>query len=203
MVVVILVLFTTVGAALGKGGSFGSSLGENWQTMRESFLTYTVGGIPALQTYVHNRGPEVAFGWNSFRTIFAVLHALGFTVSAAPLVQPYVDIPVPFNAFTVYHPYMKDFGDLGALAALFAFGFLHAVIYRRATVRHPHAIYVFLFAVSLFPLVMQAFQDMYFSVLSLWIQYGAWAFLFFVVVNERRRGVRQALDPGYTVTSTT
>jgi hypothetical protein len=48
--------------------------------------------------------------------------------------------------------------------------------------------YVFLFALSLFPLVMQVFQDMYFSLLSMWIQYGTYAVVLFGVLNERRIG---------------
>jgi len=191
-----------VGLALEKGGSLGTSLSENWPTMRESFLTYAVGGIPALGTYLHNRGPDVDLGWNSLRTIFAVLRGVGFQTTAAPLVQPYVDIPIPYNVFTVYHPYTKDFGDIGAVAVLFVLGFFHAAVYRQATVRNPHAMYVFLYAISLFPLVMQVFQDMYFSILSLWIQYGVWAFLFFVFLSERRNrrpGSPQMMDLRYGV----
>ncbi len=185
LVVLSVLLFALVGLAVGKGGSFSRGLSENWPTMRESFLTYAVGSIPALNAFLDNQGPDMDVGVNSLRSIFAVLRALGFQASAAPLVQPWVDVPTPTNVYTVYQPYVKDFGPLGGIAVLFVLGFLHAVLYRRATVRNPHAISVFLFALSLFPLVMQVFQDMYFSLLSLWIQYGAYAVVLFVVVNER------------------
>ncbi len=45
--------------------------------------------------------------------------------------------------------------------------------------------YVFLFALSLFPLIMQVFQDMYFTLLSMWIQYGTYAVAFFLFLSER------------------
>jgi oligosaccharide repeat unit polymerase len=185
LVTLFLVLFAVVGLALGKGGTLGSSIGENWSTMRESLLTYVLGGIPSLNTFLSSRGPDLDGGLNSFRSVVAVLHALGFQVTAAPLVQPYVDIPMPMNIYTVHQPYIKDFGALGGALALFVLGFVHSVLYRRATVRTPHAMWVFLFALSLFPLVMQVFQDMYFSLLSMWVQYGTYAALFFVILSER------------------
>ncbi len=185
-----LVLFAIVGLALEKGGTLGSTPGENWSTMRESFLTYVLAPIPSLSTFLDNRGPQADAGLNSIRSVVAVLHALGFKATAAPVVQPYVDVPMLSNVYTVHHPYIKDFGTLGGGMVLFVLGFLHAVLYRRATIRNPHAINVFLFAISLFPLVMQVFQDMYFTLLSMWIQYGTYAVLFFVVFNEQRYRVR-------------
>jgi oligosaccharide repeat unit polymerase len=186
LVLLTLILFAVVGLALGKGGTLGNTLSENWSTMRESFLTYAVSEIPALGMYLDNRGPDVELGLNTFRSIVALLQTLGFQTTAAPLVQPYIDVPMSTNAYTIYHPYIKDFGPFGAAAVLFVLGFSHAALYRRATVRNPHALFVFLFAISLFPLVMQVFQDMYFSLLSMWIQYGTYAVLLFVVFSERR-----------------
>lgn len=179
-------LFVIVGLALGKGGTLGSTLGENWTTLKDSFLTYALGGIPSLDVLLHSPGRDVEWGANTFRSVLAVLHAIGFHVTAPPLVQPYVDIPIPENVYTVHQPYIKDFGALGGSAALFVIGFLHAFLYRLATLRKPHAFFVFLFALSLFPLVMQVFQDMYFSLLSMWVQYVIYAVLFFVVLSNRR-----------------
>ncbi len=182
-----LLLFTVVGLAVGKGGTFSGDITGVSGTLRESFLTYAVGGIPALSTVLDNQGPDLDLGRNTLRSLFAVLRAVGFHTTAAPLVQPWVDVPMPTNVYTVYQPYVQDFGVPGALAAVFLIGFIHSVLYRRATVRNPDAIAVFLFTLSLFPLAMQAFQDMYFSLLSLWIQYTTYAVLFLLVLNERRR----------------
>lgn len=186
LVLLSLVLFTAVGLALGKGGTLGNTFSENLLTMRESFLTYAVSEIPVLGKYLDNRGPDLDLGLNALRSILALLHALGFQTTAAPLVQPYIDVPMANNAYTIYQPYIKDFGPLGAPAVLFILGFIHAALYRRATIRNPHALFVFLFALSLFPLAMQVFQDMYFSLLSLWIQYATYAVLLFVVFRDRR-----------------
>jgi|SRR5882672_2881877 len=195
LVVVTLLVFVAGGLALGKGGTIGNSLAENWTTMRESLITYSVGGIPALGVFLDNRGAELEMGMNSFRTISAVLQSLGFHTTVVPLVQVFVDVPMPTNVYTVYQPYIRDFGTLGGATVLFVLGFIHALLYRQATVRAPRGAYVFLFGVSLYPLVMQVFQDSYFSLLSTWIQYGVYAVLFFVVLSDReyaRRWWRRA-----------
>jgi oligosaccharide repeat unit polymerase len=184
LVVVVLVLFVIVGLALGKGGDFASTLHDNWVGMRDSFVLYTVGGIPSFGTLWQNPSPDLDMGVNTFRTPLAILRALGFGTPYVPLVQPYADIPMPMNVYTIYQPYIRDFGLAGPLF-LFPLGFLHGFLYRQATIRTPRAIYVLLFSLSLFPLVMQIFQDMYFSVMSTWIQYAAISFVLFVVFNRQ------------------
>jgi len=176
-------LFVVVGLALGKGGDFASTIQDNWVGMRQSFVLYSVGAIPSFDTFVHNRAPDFELGVNSFRTVLAVLRAAGFGTPLVPLVQPYADIPMPMNVYTVYQPYIKDFG-LGGTASLFFLGLAHGFLYKKATVRNPHGVYVLVFALSLFPLVMQIFQDMYLSVLSTWIQYS----LICLVLFGFRRG---------------
>jgi len=183
--IVVVALFVLVGLALGKGGDFASTIQDNWVGMRESFVLYSVGSIPSFDTFLHNRGPNLDMGINSFRTVLAVLRAVGFGTPLVPLVQPYADIPMPMNVYTVYQPYIKDFG-IGGIAAMFFFGFIHGLLYKKATVHNPRAVYVFLFSLSLFPLVMQVFQDMYLSVLSTWIQYSALCILLFGFLSEAK-----------------
>jgi oligosaccharide repeat unit polymerase len=184
VVLIGLLLFASVGIALGKGGTLGNTVADNFSTMRESLALYSVGGIPTLNSYLDNRPPDLEMGVNSLRSVFAVLQVLGLQNTAAPLVQPYIDIPMPMNVYTVYHPYIKDFGLLGGILVLFVLGFVHGVVYRRATQPNPPAIWVFLFAVSVFPLAMQAFQDVYFSLLALWIQYAVYAVVLLVIFSE-------------------
>src|SRR6266576_2874657 len=183
--IVVVGLFVLVGLALGKGGDFTSTIQDNWVGMRESFVLYSVGSIPSFDTFLHNRGPDLDMGINSFRTLLAVLRAVGFGTPLVPLVQPYADIPMPMNVYTFYQPYIKDFG-IGGIATMFFFGFIHGLLYKKATVHNPRAIYVFLFSLSLFPLVMQVFQDMYLSVLSTWIQYSALCVLLFGFLSEAK-----------------
>ena len=194
--ILVLGLFVLVGLALGKGGNFVSSIQDNWVGMRDSFVLYSVGGIPSFSTLIHDQGHDLEMGVNSFRTILAVLRALGFGTPYVPLVQPYVDIPMPMNVYTVYQPYFKDFG-IGGILTLFPLGLAHGFLYRKATVRNPHAVYVFLFSLSLFPLSMQVFQDMYFSVLSTWIQYGAISVLLFGIFSAQN--VTNRLRPAHEV----
>lgn len=187
LVVFSAMLFAVVGLALGKGGTLGNTAGENWVTLQESFFTYALAPIPSLSTFLQNRGPEVDVGLNSMRSVVAVLHAVGFGVNAAPVVQPYIDVPMLSNVYTVHQPYIKDFGALGGAVALFILGFLHSILYKRATTQNPHGLFVFLYAMSLFPLVMQVFQDMYLTLLSMWVQYTVYGTLMFVVFSEKTK----------------
>jgi oligosaccharide repeat unit polymerase len=179
-----IILFVSIGIALGKGGYIGSTFGENLQTMKESVLTYLVGGVPALGTQLRNGGHDVDLGVNSLRSLFALAQSLGLARSAPPLVQDYIDVPMPVNVYTIYQPYIRDFGITGSVLVLSALGLVHGFIYVRATASRPKALWVFLFSVSLLPLLMQAFQDMYFSLLSLWMQYATYGIVLFVLFRE-------------------
>jgi oligosaccharide repeat unit polymerase len=171
-------IFAAVGILLNKGGSLDLDPGENAEGTYLSFVDYTVGSLPALGTFLGSPR-EWTYGTSVFRTVLALLQAIGFRVTPPPLVQPFVLIPRPHNLYTVYQPYFGDFGWVGALGFQLVAGLVHGAIYARATKPAPSATSVFAYAVTLVPLVGQHTQDMYFSLLSTWVQFGIYgAFLF-------------------------
>jgi len=162
-------VFFAVALALGKGGRTGEPLDENLSGLGRALQVYVAGPLPAFDRFLHN-APPAAPGEHMLRSVWAATDKLGFDTRPAPLVQEFVDVPYPTNVYTVYRPYIEDLGLAGALAAPLLLGVLHGALYRRA--RSGSLLFVCLYSLSLYPLVMQFFQDQYFSLLSQWLQMG-------------------------------
>ncbi len=191
-----LTVFFVGGVVLDKGGSMDLMLTENIKTMYDSIVVYTVGSLPALGTALQVDEP-LQFGRHTFRTLFAVLHAVGINVKVAPLVQQFTFVPMPQNLYTMYLPYVRDFGLLGGVVAQLLFGLLHGFVYRKATAPNPSAVSVYVFAFTMVPLMAQYTQDQYFSLLSTWFQYAGYAVLFFLVLREPRSLSSASTDSGH------
>lgn len=169
-------VFTGIGFLTGKAGQDQSSLAAQVRGVYDVVMLYAVGALPAFDAFIHG-GHEWGWGAYTFRTPLAVLSHLGVPVGVVPLIQEYEFVPFPTNVYTVYHPYFADFGYAGLVVFPFLLGCLHGYLYRRATRGHLPS--VLLYALSLFPLMMQFFQDQYFSLLSMWVQYVVLIFVFF------------------------
>lgn len=170
---VLLLAFVIIGSLLGKlGGGGGDALSVFW--------VYLLGGITAFQElFLSNIYFEQ--GLNTFRTIYAILAALGFDVEVKQLVQEYVYIPGPTNVYSVFGPYYLDFGIYFALGVQFFLGIIHAVLYRFAKQQEPRAI--LLYSLSIYPLFMQWFEDQYFSLMSMWVFFGILLLLPFIKIT--------------------
>lgn len=146
----------------------------------DSLSLYLLGSLAALDlTLLHSNAP-LDWGVNAFRSLLAVLRTAGADVEVVPLVKDYVFVPEPTNVFTVFMPYVQDFGLVGAPLFLAFFGWLHAGLYRAAKGKDPRL--VILYALSMYPLLMQFFQDQYFSLLATWVTLTV-----LVVASFRRR----------------
>lgn len=179
-------VFVALGVLTGKGGSVEASISDNFVSMARSMETYLLASIPAFDRLI-SIGSPYDNGANAFRTVFAILHSIGFEVRVDPLVQAFVYVPMPTNIYTVYQPYFMDFGLIALPLFQFVFGLIHGFFYRRATVFQPHPLYVFLFSLSMFPLFTQYGGDAYFSLLSMWVQYLIYSFAFLVVFSRRTK----------------
>lgn len=171
-----LALFLALGVLVGKGGDVEFGLDLDLGTLWHVFVVYSLGSIPAFDTFLQ-MDLDWTWGQRVFRTIYAVLSEAGFEVEVQPLVQEYVFVPFPTNVYTVYQPYYGDFSIVGLLLAPLGLGYLHGVIYRKAT--EGHLFSIVLYALMLYPLVFQFFQDQYLSLLSFWIQFLVLIYLFF------------------------
>ena len=169
-----------IGAALVGGLFFGmgwlfNKIGEDSPNTLalsavDALSLYLLGSLAALDAWLVNL-PALDWGLNVLRSPIAVLASLGLDVTVVPLVKEYIFIPEPTNVYTVFLPYVSDFGLAGAPLAFAFLGWLHAWLYRAARSRDPR--WVILYALSMYPLLMQFFQDQYFSLLTTWVVFAA------------------------------
>ena len=97
---------------------------------------------------------------HTFRQILPVLAPLWGSKYVAPLpLDDFVFVPLPTNVYTVFKFYFVDFGFAGMLVAMFVIGAGQTWLFRKAFAGAHF--YVFLFAISLFPLIIATFNDEY------------------------------------------
>jgi oligosaccharide repeat unit polymerase len=159
------VAFTIMGIALGKGGGAGVDI------VYDEFRMYLLGGLAAFGQHIQE-AQHLDWGTNILRTPLLVLRHVGISVPVPELMKEYRFVPDPTNVYTFYLPYFDDFGYVGAFVAPFVIGALQGKVYRLA--RAGSAQFMILFALLLYPLFMQFFQDQYFSLMSTWVQYCFW-----------------------------
>lgn len=172
------------GAFFGLGWLF-NKIGEDSPNIYalgalDALSLYLLGSLAALDHVLAQPGTSLDWGLNTFRSVMAVLDAAGFDVKVVPLVKEYVFVPEATNVYTVFLPYLRDFGSVGAVLFMALFGWMHARLYRSAKSQDPRM--VILYALSVYPLLMQFFQDQYFSLLTTWV-----VFAVLVLMSFRRR----------------
>ncbi len=172
------VLFFGLGWLFNKIG--GDSPNVNALSAAEALSLYLLGSVAALDVWMAAHVP-LDWGLNTLRSVFAVAAVLGAPAQVVPLVKDYVFVPDPTNVYTVLLPYLQDFGQFGAVIVMGLLGGLHALLYRAAQSQDPR--WVILNALAMYPLLMQFFQDQYFSLLTTWVQFTVMVMLCF----RRRR----------------
>jgi oligosaccharide repeat unit polymerase len=160
-------VFIVIGMLLNKIGS--DSPNANALGVLDAFALYLLSGLAAFDLSIHQ---PYALGLGSavFRSVPAVLSALGFKVEVVSTIKEFVYVPEPTNVYTVFYPYAIDFGVAGVIAFLALLGWIHASLFRSARQGNPRSLV--LYSMSMYPLFMQFFDDQYFSLLSMWINYA-------------------------------
>lgn len=171
-------VFFGMGVLLDKIGS--DSPNADALDALQALGLYLFGSLAALDHSLAQPGLPLEWGLNSFRSLLAALHAAGADVRVVPLVKDYVFVPEATNVYTVFLPYVRDFGMAGAVLMLAFFGWLHAWLYRAAKSQDPRL--VILYGLAMYPLLMQFFQDQYFSLLTTWVLFAV-----LVLASFRRR----------------
>lgn len=141
-----------------------------FDVLTQQFSLYSTGGFVAFQQqFDYNSFPHLG-GANTFRTFLAIGDRLFGTNNAPPLIQQSISIGqgTMTNVYTFYHWYVSDFGLVYALFIQLLIGIIHGKIYREMTEYKLFGIYKY--CIFLYPMIMQIFQDQYFSLLSNWIQ---------------------------------
>ena len=136
---------------------------------------YSIAAVSSFD-YLVNSNLSQTWGSMTFRTPLAVLKAIGVPVVVPDLIQPIPLTRNPSNIYTVFSPYYRDFGIAGVSFFMLMLGALHGWVFRQIKSGEP----MFIVANSLlfYALLMQFFQDQYFSLMSQWIQILGWTYIF-------------------------
>jgi oligosaccharide repeat unit polymerase len=138
-------VFVLVATMPGKGVYTERDLYGNLSSLMVNMRSYTIAPLLAFSTMFENP-PQPMWGANTFRSVLAILHAIGFSDVAPPaLIREWVNVPDATNAYTVYDPYFRDFGGFGFIILMLAVG-LHVYLYRRAVTQR--GVYLFLYGAS-------------------------------------------------------
>jgi oligosaccharide repeat unit polymerase len=123
---------------------------------------YIVGPLAALDAFLQNPGDMAAVPNHTFKFFLGILaHLHVISYAPAPMLQEFVGVPYPVNVYTMYKDYVIDFGIPGTLVTVGIIGFLHTLLYRKALTGS--FLGNFLFALSMFPVIMAIFTDQYSS----------------------------------------
>jgi oligosaccharide repeat unit polymerase len=155
----------------GKGGDVNDSAKDNIQVTSETTALYLVSSINALDYEVKNKVKSNYPGENSLRFFIKIGQGLNLASEkkVGTLLSDYAFIPYPVNVYTVYSPYMRDFGKLYAWLMIALFGAIHSMVFYN-TQRIKNLRNTLYYSFLLFPLLMSFFQDQYMSLFSFWIQ---------------------------------
>lgn len=168
---VFIILFTMMGFVLNKGGSLDASLKENIKSSGEITASYLVASVNAFDMNLQNNTIPTYDGDNSLRLFKLIGKKLGVVneVGSSELIQPFVFVPYSTNVYTIYDTYYSDFGIGYMLSIVLILGFFQGLVYYKA-VNSKNIRFSIYYSLTLYPLLMSFFQDMYFSLMSTWIQ---------------------------------
>jgi oligosaccharide repeat unit polymerase len=136
---------------------YGNSMAEIAMTL---VVAYIVGPLAALDTYLQNPAAFPYITNHTFKLFLgaaARLHLVQYT--PPPLLDEFTGVPYPVNVYTMYKPYISDFGITGALIFVAIIGFLHVLLYRKAITGS--FLGMLLFSLTIFPAAMAIFDDQY------------------------------------------
>lgn len=168
----ILVLVTFMSGRLDTASS-GTLLASLANRHLKGYILTPVG---ALDILVNSELPATG-GSMTFRTPLEVLRFLGVPVNVPELLQPNVTFAgFVVNIYTGFSPYYRDFGLVGVGLFMAMLGGLHGWVFRQLKTGLP--IFSVANALLFYALLMQFFQDQYFSLMSQWVQILSWTYLF-------------------------
>ena len=172
VVFVFLSLTTSKGISIDDIGWYGHII-KFWNHLENYTIVPLVAFFKLLET-----NPASDLGVHTFRFFIALQYALGLSdLQPVSLIKDYIYVYDPINVYTVYEVYFRDFSHWGMLIPP-TFLIMHYWLYQKAN--RFSGVWTFYYSASVYPLVMQFFQDQYFSLISTWIQIGFWYWFFIV-----------------------
>jgi oligosaccharide repeat unit polymerase len=153
-------------------------------------VSYVVGPLAALDHVLQHPSEYLAAPNHTFEFLLKIADFLHLTkYTPPPLLDQFLAVPFPTNVYTVYKFYFTDFGLYGCFFCVLLIGFLQSALYRKA--RAGSELGLFLLALSMYPLVMVIFDDLYFVNLGFFIRAAI-----FCIVYLNLRGLPLVFLPG-------
>lgn len=164
-------VFMSIGLLYGKGGSVDESISENLNSSAEYTGVYVVGGLNALDNQLKNNINPNYTGELTLQFFSKIKKLMGIESGEKikGLIQEFTFIPYATNVYTLYFPYLKDFGFFVTAFIIIFLGALHTLVYEKG-VLYGSFRYGMYFSFSLYPLFMSVFNEQYMTLLSTWIQ---------------------------------
>lgn len=174
-------LFFIIAILLAKGDESGSVL-ENvmWNSR-----VYFMSSISCFNDFVATGAQHIDGGALLPNPIREILSFMGAVIPLKPALHPFAEVPVQCNTYTVFFPLFHDGSFFGIVLGLFLIGMMHQFLYKKYLLsRNP--IWWYLYAISIYPLVMTVFEDAYFSSPGFWtlLWVPPICYIFFVKIQK-------------------
>lgn len=161
--VLFVVLFFSLAILFDKGDKESVGAGILWNAQ-----VYVMSSVSCLNDYVITGNQEIIGGAIVPNPIRELLSIVGFAVPAKPALLPFASVPVDCNTYTLLFPLLHDGGLLGVLFGGIFLGMFHQYLYVRFK-NSTNPIWWYIYAISIYPLVMSIFEDAYFSSPGFWM----------------------------------
>lgn len=146
-------------------------------------LSYIVGPLSAFDAVVQNPAYFETGTSHTFEFPLKIASALHLTTyTAPPKLDSFVMVPFPTNVYTVFKFYFLDLGAVTTVALLLFIGFFHSLLYLKA--RQGGRFSTFLFAFSLYSVLMVIFDDAYYTT-GLFLRVFVFGLLYFILISTR------------------
>ena len=156
-------LFFSLAIMFGKGDqdTVGTSILWNAQV-------YVMSSVACFNDYVLTGDQEIIGGAIAPNPVRAIFSFVGFEMPAKPSLLPFASVPLDCNTYTLLFPLFHDGGLIGVLLGGALLGLFHQYLYVKfQTSLNP--LWWYIYAISLYPLVMSIFEDAYFSSPGFWM----------------------------------
>lgn len=157
-VLMVTVLFGSFVVLFEKSEEGHSVMQSIWISL-SSYLFNPLHGFSEITSDIQNWGTTMLISPG-------ILDLFGVEYTPIPM-MPYTNPPAVTNVYTMLWPMYYDLGFLGIIFFGLFYGFIHSYLYRGF--KSGKIYFSYLYVLSLYPLVMSIFHDVYISSVGLWL----------------------------------
>jgi oligosaccharide repeat unit polymerase len=163
-------------------------------------VAYIIGPTAAFDYSMQHTQDYLTTSNHTFKFFLGIASHLHLIAYEPPPHDDFLStLPLPTNVYTVYRFYISDFGVYGTMIVFLLYGFFQTLLYRKA--RTGSMLGIYLFAVSLYVIVLSPFSDEFASY-GAYIDMAAYGAIYIVLRSLPLRVLPQ-LEKGYAAPATT